>query len=299
MDLEEEFEKWRMKTENDISQKNLEIGDLREKLKLVEQPITNDSYVQVPDEISLPLLSDSSYCKSSSTSSIPSMNDLFANIDLCTNNQTYHTSADFPLSSDHNRPLKQEVHIDGHNLYKTRVEDPAKGTKGVSKDQKRQMYQNNPHISAKTRLTVKDEDRCDGELKFLHDVMKESSYPCAQNNAQQHVSCVHVSVLQELKVKLYEQERKKQHLQRYIKQKRHHIEKLLQRKFSVNFSKILLVSNMLLRSLFQSFLFFTGVMLQHQTEVFELQCLLRNTQEKLQIQIQTTVDQVCTNICTC
>lgn len=36
----------------------------------------------------------------------------------------------------------------------------------------------------------------------------------------------------------------------------------------------------------------TGIMMQHQTEVCELQCLLRNTQERLQIQIQTTVDQV-------
>ncbi|XP_012218489.1 ninein homolog [Linepithema humile] len=261
VDLEDEFEKWKIKTENDISQKNLEIGDLREKLKLTEQPVTNDSYVQVPDELSLPMLSDSSRCKSSSTSSIPSINDLFANIDLCTNNQTYRTLADFPLSSDHSRPLKQEVQIDGHNLYKTHVECPVKGIRGMNKDQKAQIYQNNPHIGAKTMLTVKEEDRCDGEFKLMHDV-KETSYPCTQNNAQQHVSCVHMSVLQELKIKLYEQERKKRHLQRYIKQKRHYIEKLLQR-----------------------------VMMQHQTEVFELQCLLRNTQEKLQIQIQTTVDQ--------
>jgi len=35
-----------------------------------------------------------------------------------------------------------------------------------------------------------------------------------------------------------------------------------------------------------------GIMVQHQTEVRELQCLLRNTQEKLHIQVQTTVDQV-------
>lgn len=35
-----------------------------------------------------------------------------------------------------------------------------------------------------------------------------------------------------------------------------------------------------------------GIMTQHQTELFELQCLLRNTQERLQVQVQTTVDQV-------
>lgn len=216
-----------MKTENDISQKNLEIGDLREKLKLAEQRITNDSYVQVPDEISFPMLSDSSRCKSSSTSSIPSINDLFVNLDLCTSNQTY-TSADFPLSSDRSKPLKQEARtVDDHNLYKTHVECPVRGAREMNKDKKTQIYQNNPHIGAKTTLTVREEDRCDGEFSLMHDAKEPS--PCTQNNAQQPINCVHMGVLQELKMKLYEQERKKRYLQRYIKQKRHHIEKLLQR----------------------------------------------------------------------
>lgn len=33
-------------------------------------------------------------------------------------------------------------------------------------------------------------------------------------------------------------------------------------------------------------------MTQHQTEVHELQCLLRNSQGRLQMQIQTIIDQV-------
>lgn len=37
---------------------------------------------------------------------------------------------------------------------------------------------------------------------------------------------------------------------------------------------------------------YIGIIVQHQTEVCELQCLLRDTQERLQIQVQTTVDQV-------
>lgn len=33
-------------------------------------------------------------------------------------------------------------------------------------------------------------------------------------------------------------------------------------------------------------------MAQHQTEVYELQCLLRKNQDKLQVQVQTIIDQV-------
>ncbi|CAL1679415.1 unnamed protein product [Lasius platythorax] len=260
--LEEEFEKWRIKTENDISQKNLEIGELREKLRLAEQPITNDSYVQVPDEMFLPTMSDSSHYKSSSTSSIPSTNEPF--MDLCgTINQTHHTSSmEFLLSNDSNRLLKQEGHVDDNDLYSTKCCE-MKEIKTMNKHHKiGEIHQNNSHISSKTMIGMKEEDKCDSEFKFTHDVIKEINCPCTQNNAQQHVGCVNLSILQDLKMKLYTQERKKRHLQHYVKQQRQSIEKLLQR-----------------------------IMVQHQTEVCELQCLLRNSQERLQIQVQTTIDQ--------
>lgn len=261
IDLEEEFEKWKIKTENNISQKSLEIRDLREKLRLVEQPITNDSYVQVPDEISLATFSDSSHCKSSSMSSILSTNEIFVNMDLCgTNNQPCHTSVEFPLSNNLNRLLKQGDHIDGHNLYYTHTECPVKVIKGISRDPK--LYHNSSHITDKTTLAMKEDDKCESEFKLIRDVLKESSCTCSQNNVQQQVDCVDLNIFQNLKMKLYAQERKKRHLQRYIKQQRQYIEKLLQR-----------------------------IMVQHQMEVCELQCLLRNTQENLHIQVQTTVDQ--------
>ncbi|KYN06246.1 Blastoderm-specific protein 25D [Cyphomyrmex costatus] len=261
INLEEEFEKWKIKTEHDISQKNLEIGDLREKLRLMEQPITNDSYVQVPDEISLATLSDSSHCKSSSMSSILSMNEIFMNTDLYgTNNQACHTSTEFPLSNNLNRLLKQDDHIDGHNLYSTHTEYPMKVTKGMSKDQK--ICHKSSHIADKPLLAMKEEDKFESEFKLIHNVMKETSCTCSENNIQQQVNCIDLNIFQNLKMKLYAQERKKRHLQRYIKQQRQYIERLLQR-----------------------------IMVQHRMEVCELQCLLRNTQEKLHIQVQTTVDQ--------
>ncbi|XP_077277440.1 blastoderm-specific gene 25D [Temnothorax americanus] len=264
IELEEEFEKWKVKTENDISQKNLEIGDLREKLRLIEQSRTTAaSYVQVPDERSLATFSASSPCKSSSTSSILSTNEMFANMALCgTNDQTCHTSADVPLSNTLDSVLKQNDHIDGHTLYNTgHTECPIKVRKGISRDQK--MSHTNLHVAAKTMLAMKEEDEeGESDVNMIRDVMKETSCTCSQSTSQQQVGCVDLNIFQNLKVKLYAQERKKRHLQRYIKQQRQYIEKLLQR-----------------------------IIVQHQTEVCELQCLLRDTQERLQIQVQTTVDQ--------
>jgi len=160
-------------------------------------------------------------------SSIISTNEIFVNIDLCgTNNQTCH-SAEFPLSNNLNRLLKQD-HIDDHNLYNTHTECPMKIIKDISKDQK--IYHNSPHIAAKTMLTMKEEE-CDSKYKLIHNVTKETSYTCSQNNVQQQIDCVDLNIFQNLKMKLYAQERKKRHLQRYIKQQRQYIEKLLQRKF--------------------------------------------------------------------
>lgn len=225
IELEEEFEKWKIKTENDISQKNLEIGNLRKKLKLMEQPVTSDSYVQVPDEISfLPIFSDSSCCKSSSISSIVSTNEIFANMNTFgTNDQTCYTS-EFPLSNNFNG-LKQNNHIDDRNLYNTdHIECPIKIIKGMNQDQK--VYYDNSHGAAKTILAMKEKNKEDEtEFKSVRDVMKGNA--CSRNSNQRQMD---LNIFQNLKVKLYAQERKKRHLQRYIKQQRQYIDKLLQRK---------------------------------------------------------------------
>ncbi|KAL0124258.1 hypothetical protein PUN28_006247 [Cardiocondyla obscurior] len=266
IELEEEFEKWKIKTSDDISRKSLEIEDLREKLKLIEQPITNDSYVQVPDEASSITFSDSSRCKSSSMSSILSTSETFVNTDLRdTNNQMCHTSAKYPLSNNLDKLLKQNDHVDGHNLYNTRhTECSMKVIRGVNQDQK--ICHNNPHAATaavKTAFAVADRDKeGESEFKSIYDVIKETNCTRSPSNSQQQVGCVDLNIFQNLKMKLYTQERKKRHLQRYIKQQRQYIEKLLQR-----------------------------IMMQHQVEVCELQCLLRDTHERLHIQVQTTVDQ--------
>lgn len=212
IDLEEELKKWKIKTDNEISQKNTEIRDLHEKLKAVNHPDTSDSYVQVPDEMFI--LSDSSHCKSSSPSSILSSNELFVN-------QAYLTSMRFPLSSDSNRLLKQEDCIDDHNLYDTHIECSMKGKRGVNKEQKMQVYQYSSHIDVKTMSKMRKKDNCQSEFKMIHDVTKETTCPYVPSDADLNAS---------LKMKLYLQERKTRHLQHRVKQQRQYVEKLLQRK---------------------------------------------------------------------
>lgn len=205
---------------------------MREKLRLTEQPVTNDSYVQVPDEIFLPTMSDSSHYKSSSTSSILSTNEPFT--DPCsTICQTHHISSieEFLLSNDSNRLLKQKSRVDDHDSYSVKCCE-MKDMKTMNKHHKiGELHQNNSCNGAKT-IGIKEEDQCDSGFKFTRDVMKEISCPCVQNNGQQHISCVDLRILQDLKMKLYTQERKKRHLQHCIKQQRQSIEKLLQRKNS-------------------------------------------------------------------
>lgn len=225
VDLEEEFEKWKIRAENDISQKNLEIVDLREKLRLAH-PVTSDSCIQVSDEVFSSPSSDLFHCKSPSTSSIPSTNDSLANMYPHTANVNH--TLEFPLCNNPNGLLKQD-RIDDCNPY-MHSECSVKRMKNINKSKKKQMHKKNPHISGKTILTMKEEDQRDAEFKLIYDVMKETNYSRAHSNAQQHIDCIDLNIVQDLKIRLYAQERKKRQLQRYIKQQRQYIERLLQRK---------------------------------------------------------------------
>lgn len=211
----------------------MEIGNLREKLRLAEQLVTNDTWVQVPDEISLCTLSNLSHCKSSSASSIPSMNEPVENLDLQTsdaNNQTYFTS-EHPSSNDSGRLIKQEDQTDSYNVNSTREECVTKEVRSTRKDKRNQFYQKSSHVGTK----VKEGDKRDPDLTWMQDVLMQNlngiSCHCAQNNMQQRICCIDSGVLQNLNMKLYAQERKKRQLQHYFKRQQQQVEKVLQRKF--------------------------------------------------------------------
>lgn len=223
IDLEEEFEKWKIKSENDISQKNMEIGDLHEKLKSIEQPVTNDSWVQVPDEMPLPTLSN---CKSSSASSIPSMNELIANIDLCDTNDRAYRASEFLLSNDSNKLPKQQVQTNNHHPYD---ECSKRRIRNVYKEQNIQIDKKDAYIRVEK---AKEKNKCEFTLMqdmLMQNLKKIGCHCSARNDAQQRVCCVETSVLQNLNMKLYAQERKKRQLQYYLKRQQQHVEKMFQR----------------------------------------------------------------------
>lgn len=205
---------------------------MREKLKLADQLATNDSWVQVPDEISLRTLSNLSHCKSSSASSIPSINEPVENlVDLQTsdvNNQTLYYTLEHTLSNDSNRLIKQDQ-TDGYNLNITRDECSTKEMKTTHKNKRSQMYQEGSHVGTK----VKEGDKHDSDFTWMQDVLMQSlngvSCHCVQNNTQR-MCCIDPNVLQNLNMKLYAQERKKRQLQHYFKRQQQQVEKVLQRK---------------------------------------------------------------------
>ncbi|XP_017797195.1 PREDICTED: blastoderm-specific protein 25D [Habropoda laboriosa] len=90
--------------------------------------------------------------------------------------------------------------------------------------------------------------------------LKSPNCQCVRNDAQ--LCCINVNILQNLSMKLQAQGRKNHQLQECFKQQQYHTERVLQH-----------------------------VMSQHQVEMSELQCLLRSTQERLQIEFQTSAEQ--------
>jgi len=182
--------------------------------------------MQVPDETFFSMLSNLSYCKSPSTSSIPSTNELFAN------NINVNQISEFPLVKD--PKLLKQNHINNYDMYDIHSESSMKKIKSISKNKKKQIHKKNSHISTKTMLTMKEKDKCNSEFKLIYNVMKDTNYSCAYSDAEQHIDCIDLNIVQDLKIKLYAQERKKRQLQRYIKQQQRYIEKLLQRKYSLN-----------------------------------------------------------------
>jgi len=182
--------------------------------------------MQVPDETSFSTLSNLSHCKSLNISNIPSTNELFAN------NVNVNQTSEFPLFKDSNELLKQN-HIDNYDTYDIHSESSMKKIESINKNKKKQIHKKNSHINTKTMLTMKEKDKCNSEFKLIYNVMKDTN-SCAHSDVQQHIDCIDLNIVQDLKIKLYAQERKKRQLQRYIKQQRQYIEKLLQRKYSLN-----------------------------------------------------------------
>ncbi|OAD55892.1 Blastoderm-specific protein 25D [Eufriesea mexicana] len=239
LDLEEEFEKWKVQMEEELSQKDKEIQDFHEKIKSLERPIMTDMSIQVTDDfIFPPLLTRSNYVS----------NDLF-------NVQTSSDSVSkLAQCNDNIRNLSEEF------KFNRILESSIISNDFISPLTKDDIDSSNcdQYSMKKESIHSAEYDYVQNTLKLQH--LKAPTCQCMRNDSQ--VGCININILQNLSTKLQIQERKKHQLQEWFKQQQYHTEHVLQH-----------------------------IMSQHQVEISELQCLLRSTQEKLQIEFQTNAEQ--------
>ncbi|XP_047356488.1 uncharacterized protein LOC124951724 [Vespa velutina] len=284
LDLEEEFEQWKVQTEKDILEKDKEIKSLFEKLKYLERPEKIDISIQVSDESIFQR--SCTFCNhipmdSFNVESYMQLQPRSPQYDGNTSKITENFKGDHifenSMPSNHfmSQVIEEESCVENCHLNQLPCINKA-DTNNVYKCEKSESGEKKTNnISECTTFTEKE----DKKSKFKHSMSRKennlliqeliksqtlNSLHCQglQDIAQQQVCNIDINILENLNMKLQIQERKKRQLEEYFIQRQHHIEQVLHQTLS-----------------------------QHQIEVSELRCLLYNTQEKLQIQIQANTEQ--------
>ncbi|XP_031844031.1 blastoderm-specific gene 25D [Nomia melanderi] len=272
LDLVEEFEKWKAQAEKEKFQKDKEIDELRE-LKSLERPQMTDISVQVTDDlISFSPLIQSSYVPNNLfniqpstefTSKFTQCNDNISKLsEEFKFNRTLESSG---LASDFiPRVKKEHVGLTDCNSRQTSIEYSIADLNSTCKIEKPasqwKMTDANGKFPKEECMRNIEYDLMQDSCKLQN--LKATNSQCVRNDVQPQLCCVNVNVLQSLSMKLQAQEYKKHQLQECFKQQKYQIERVLQHIIS-----------------------------QHQLEVTQLQYLLRNTQERLQIESQTSAEQ--------
>lgn len=176
-----------------------------------------------------------------------------------------------PFNHFASQVIKEENNIENYNL--DQLQCIKEDTNNVIKYEKLELEEK--ILNNSSEHTCIEKDRKKRTLKYdtskkdnslMQDIkshaLKSLHNQCIQDTAQQQVCNIDISVLENMNLKLQSQERKNRQLEEYCRQLHHHVEQVLHQTLS-----------------------------QHQIEVSELRCLLYNTQEKLQLQIQAYVEQ--------
>ncbi|XP_078041591.1 blastoderm-specific gene 25D [Augochlora pura] len=266
LDLVEEFEKWKVQIEEEKSQRDKEIDELRE-LKSLKRSTMIDTSVQVSDDL-VPFspLMQSNYVPNNSFNIQPST-EFTSKFTQCSDN-----ISKLPEEFKFNRILdssalasnfiprvrKEHIGLSDCNSHQRHTEYSMAGLNSACKIEKSK--------SQYGKLSKEDCMR-NVEYDFMSDPFKSqtlraSNSQCIKPDTQSQVCCVNINVLQSLTMKLQAQEHKKLQWQECFKQQKYQIERVLQHIIS-----------------------------QHQLEVTQLQYLLRSTQERLQMESQTNAEQ--------
>ncbi|KAI4478785.1 hypothetical protein M0804_011531 [Polistes exclamans] len=282
LDLEEEFDQWKIQMEKDISEKDKEIKSLFEKLKNMEKIKKLDNSTQVSDDsmfqpictfcnhIPMDAFNVESYAQLQSKT--------FKYDGDTSNNVTESFQGDHvfenPMPSNHltSQVTKEgcvgNYHLDQLSCIKQDTNSIDKCEKSESEDKGLNNISEHSFIEKEGKRSKSKHNTSKKDYLLIQELIKSQisngiRCQCLQDTAQQQQVCnIDINILESLTMKLQIQERKKRQLEEYFRQQQHHIEQVLHRTLS-----------------------------QHQIEVCELRCLLYNTQEKLQVQIQANTEQ--------
>ncbi|XP_017888510.1 uncharacterized protein LOC108629986 [Ceratina calcarata] len=266
LDLEEEFEKCKLEMREEICQKDKEIKDLEDKIKKLERPLTSDSCVQVTDEFNFSSLLTQSNMDNSincqpSSESVSKLTQCNDSIRKLPQEYKFDRILESSNMSDGLMPRLTADDVDSRKCDICEMH-AQHSEKNVNNDNtgKVEPQWNTTDINGKL---MHEKSIHNGDYDFVQNTFKLQNLraincQCVRNDAQ--VCCININILHHLNMKLQAQERKKQELQKLFKQQRYHTEHVLQH-----------------------------ILSQHQAEILELQCLLRNTQKRLQLEYQANV----------
>ncbi|KAI4486913.1 hypothetical protein M0802_012232 [Mischocyttarus mexicanus] len=291
LDLEEEFDQWKIQMEKDILEKDKEIKSLFEKLKNMEKikkldnstQVSNDSIFQAAcifcNHIPIDAFNVEPYMQLQSKTLKYDGDTSNDATDSTKGDHIFENS--IPSNSLTSQVTKEEncvgnYHLDQLSCIKQDTNSVDKCEKSESGDKELNNISENTFIGKEERKSKSKYNTSKKNYLLMQELIKSQVSKgiycqCLQDTAQQQqqqqqpqqqVCNIDINILESLTMKLQIQERKKRQLEEYFRQQQHHIEQVLHQTLS-----------------------------QHQIEVCELRCLLYNTQEKLQIQIQANTEQ--------
>ncbi|XP_012288613.1 blastoderm-specific protein 25D isoform X2 [Orussus abietinus] len=281
IDLEEEFQKWKCQIQEDLSKKDHEIKELREKLHCDIRPATVDvcvQYSQEEPELFSNLESSSNQDLSDgfdtselnvtnvglpfSTQSLskliqPDTNSHSLTSSFKTDQENVISSQDVKLP----QLMRVSSYLRNPNYQQAEAHTMSGDTSKIQKDELQRLYQKKVDINSECISLTKQKEKLIQEILTLQNI-RATNCLCPQVDVREQACRIDINVLQALNSRLQTQEQKRHRLQATLKQHQLHTERILHQTWA-----------------------------QHRTEVADLQFVLRSTQGKLQQLIQTNKEQ--------
>lgn len=249
--LEEEFNDWKSKAEDELAKKDKEIQDLREKPQNDKLLLTSDSSVQCPDESGVPANNAPVNLVTPLTPSpnavvLPPKMSLLPSVSVTASNITLYESDPRVM----NESLKLRPFLDsdsivgdvgssrqtrlpsclhGCNCHQIQSYSMAEDLCRVHREELRRLHQLKINVDAECNNLMKQKEILMQEILKLQS-LRTISCSCAQIDAGEQACRIDLNVLQALNTRLQSQEQKCRHFQVVLKQQQQHTDRILHRK---------------------------------------------------------------------